>query len=146
MKLTTRFRYGTRALLDLAVHSGSKPVSLKEIAERQGISHKYLESLFSTLQASGIVNSVRGPRGGYKLARKPHQVTLRILYDILEGTGPLSDCTADPESCERHEGCVTREVWAQMYDQCMAYLDSVTLETLIDRTEEVRFSSASYCI
>ncbi len=146
MKLTTRFRYGTRALLDLAIHSNHKLTSLKEIADRQDISLKYLENLFSILQAAGIVRSVRGPHGGYQLVQKPHEITLRKLYDVLEGSGPLADCTADPNICDKYEQCVTRQVWDQMYQECVGYLDSVTLKTLMDRVVEMQVSSSQYSI
>ena len=146
MKLTTRFRYGTRAMLDLAIHSNYKPTSLKEIAERQDLSQKYLENLFSTLQAAGMVRAVRGPQGGYQLFQKPHEITLRILYDILEGAAPLADCTADPTICDRYERCVAQQVWAEMYQECMAFLDKVTLKTLIERMEDMQLSANHYQI
>jgi len=146
MKLTTRFRYGTRAMLDLATHSNQKPTSLKEIARRQDLPLKYLENLFSTLQASGMVRSVRGPRGGYQLIQKPHEITLRNLYDVLEGSGPLADCTNDPGICSRYEYCVTQEVWDRLYRECMSYLDSLNLKTLMDRVNDMQVSSGQYCI
>ena len=123
MKLTTRFRYGTRAMLDLAIHSGDKPTCLKEIAERQDLSLKYLESLFATLQTAGVVRSMRGPQGGYQLAQAPRDITLRQLYEILESSHPLVDCTADPNACPRFETCITQQVWTQMYQKCMEFLD-----------------------
>ena len=146
MKLTTRFRYGTRAVLDLAIHSNQKATSLKEIAERQDISKKYLESLFSTLQSAGLIRAVRGPRGGYQLLQNPHEITLRSLYDILEGATPLTDCTADPTVCDRYESCVTQQVWAEMYRECMAFLNTVTLKTLMERMEGMQYSANHYQI
>lgn len=146
MKLTTRFRYGTRAMLDLAIHSSHKPTSLKEIAERQDLPLKYLENLFSTLQASGMVRSVRGPHGGYQLIQKPHEITLRKLYDVLEGSGPLADCTTDPSICNRYEYCVTQQVWDRLYQECMGYLDSLNLKTLMERVDGMQVTSSQYCI
>ena len=134
MKLTTRFRYGTRAVLDLAIHAAERPVSLKDIAQRQGISRKYLETLFSTLQSSGIVRAVRGPRGGYRLTRKPEDISLRRLYEVLEGSGPLVDCTADPDICLRSASCVTQKVWEEMYNLCVGYLESISIQELINRS------------
>ncbi len=141
MKLTTRFRYGTRAMLDLALHSDHTPTSLKEIAGRQNLSLKYLESLFASLQAAGLVRSVRGAQGGYQLAFPPGSITLRQLYEILEGSYPLVNCTADPKVCSRSESCVTQHVWAQMYQICTEFLESNTLKDLMDRAENAQHSS-----
>lgn len=146
MKLTTKFRYGTRAMIDLALHAENGVVSLKDIAERQNISHKYLENLISALQAAGLVKSVRGPRGGYRLALNPPEITLRRLYDVLEGTSPLVECTDDQYSCERQEICVTREIWDQLYQVNMDFLDSITLKNLVERTKEIRAGANSYVI
>ena len=146
MKLTTRFRYGTRAVLDLSLHSAQRPVSIKEIAERQELSQKYLENLFSTLQSAGIIRSIRGPQGGYQLSRKPEEISLKILYDILEGATPLSDCTADPTVCNRSESCVTKQVWAEMYHRSMDYLEGITLRTLMDSMENMQTTASGYQI
>lgn len=146
MKLTTKFRYGTRAMIDLALHVEDGAVSLKDIAERQNISHKYLENLISALQAAGLVKSVRGPRGGYRLALNPHEITLRNLYDVLEGAGPLVECTDDQYFCERQEICVTREIWDQLYRINMDFLSSINLKNLVERTKEIRAGADSYVI
>jgi len=134
MKLTTRFRYGTRAMLALAQHAEEKPVSLKLIAEKEEISLKYLENLFTPLQRAGLVRAFRGPQGGYVLLRKPQQITLRDLYAILESSSPFVDCSDDSSACDRYDNCITREVWTEMYRLCMNYLDNITLETLLKRT------------
>lgn len=146
MKLTTKFRYGTRAMIDLAMYAKSGPASLKDVAARQNLSHKYLENLISALQAAGLVVSVRGPRGGYRLALNPGEITLRRLYDVLEGSGPLVECASDQYSCERQETCVAREVWTQLYRVNMDFLDSVNLEDLVKRAEEIRAGANSYVI
>jgi len=146
MKLTTKFRYGTRAMIDLTLHAEDGAVSLRDIAERQNISHKYLENLISALQAAGLVKSVRGPRGGYRLALNPQEITLRRLYDVLEGSGPLVECTDDQYFCERQEICVTREIWDQLYRVNMDFLDSITLKNMVERTKEIRAGADSYVI
>lgn len=133
-------------MLDLAIHSSHKVTSLKEIAERQDISLKYLENLFSILQAAGLVRSVRGPRGGYRLAQDPHKITLRKLYNTLESSSPLIDCSTDPRTSDTYEQCITKQVWEQMYLECMDFLDSVTLKTLMERVEGLQVSSSHYCI
>lgn len=134
MKLTTRFRYGTRAMLALAMHTEKKPVSLKEIAEKEGISLKYLENLFTPLQRAGLIRAFRGPQGGYLLLRKPQHITLRDLYTVLESSAPFVDCSDDSSACDRYDNCITREVWSEMYQISMNYLGSITLQTLMQRS------------
>ena len=146
MKLTTRFRYGTRSMLDLALHSNQRPTNLKAIAGRQALSLKYLENLFAALQAAGLVRSVRGAQGGYQLAKSPGDITMRQLYEVLEGSNPLADCTADPRVCSRSETCVTQQIWAEMYHVCMEYLDSITLKDLMGRAENIQAPSDVYYI
>ncbi len=146
MKLTTRFRYGARAMLDLAIHSDQRPVSLKDIARRQGLSLKYLETLFSALHAAGLVRSVRGAQGGYQLTQPPGEITLRRLYEVLEGSSPLVDCTADPKVCSRAESCVTQRVWSQLYQVCAEFLEGITLKDLMDNAETVLPARQSYHI
>ena len=145
MKLTTKIRYGTRAMLDLALNSGDGPVSLRDVAERQAVSLKYLERLFATLQSAGLVRAVRGPYGGYQLARPPAQITLRDIYEVLEGTVPPVDCIADPGLCGRSETCVTQEVWAEMFHACMDVLDARTLDDLVVRTGQLERCRGGRC-
>ena len=96
MKLSTRARYGTRALLDLALHRGDKPVQLKDIAQRQQISTQYLEHLISPLLGAGILRSTRGARGGIWLAKNPGEVRLSEVIQLLEGSIAPVDCLNDP--------------------------------------------------
>ncbi len=146
MKLTTKFRYGTRAMLDLAIHSYDKPVSIKEIAGRQDIPPKYLETLFSILQTSGMVRSARGAQGGYQLAVDPSDITLKRIFELFEDTGWLVECTADPLYCNRSEDCVTREIWSELYDRCTNYLDSLSLKDLMSRVAEKTSAANVYYI
>jgi Rrf2 family cysteine metabolism transcriptional repressor len=133
MKLNTKMRYGTRALLELAVHYEQGPLSLSAIAQRQEISDKYLESLMSILRAAGLVVSARGAQGGYSLARPPAQITLRQVFDATEGPEPLVYCTLDHDACRRQSTCVTQGVWAAMYQASMQVLESTTLADLAAR-------------
>ena len=142
MKLSTRTRYGTRAMLYLAPSYEKGPISIKEIADHQQLSPKYLETLMATLRAAGLVRSARGAQGGHMLARPPDQITLRQIYTALEGPEKLVDCTADPQVCDRSGTCVTLEVWAQLYDACMEVLESITLEDLAHRAREKQGLSA----
>ena len=138
MKLSTKTRYGVRSVLDLALNYGIEPVSLKEIAAHQQLPHKYLEHVLARLRAAGFVRSVRGPQGGYTLAKPPDQITIREVFDVLEGSEGFVHCTTDPQVCDRYDICVTREVWARMYAACMEVLESTTLEDLAQRARQKR--------
>jgi Rrf2 family transcriptional regulator, cysteine metabolism repressor len=146
MKLNTKMRYGTRALLELALHVEQGPLSLTEIAASQELSEKYLESLFGILRSAGLVRSQRGAQGGYVLARPAEQITLRQVFDVLEGQEAYVPCTLDHNACQRWTNCVTQEVWAQMYAASMHVLESTTLADLVARSEARCATSASYSI
>ena len=114
MKLSTRGRYGTRALLELALHHGKGPVPLKDIAQSQQISLPYLEHLITPLIAGGIVWSIRGARGGVSLARPPEEIRLSEVMQLLEGSIALVECVNDPKYCSRSDFCVTRDIWGEL--------------------------------
>ncbi len=135
MKLSTRTRYGTRAMLDVALHPPEVPRSTKEIADQQELSVKYLESLLATLRQAGLLRSVRGAAGGHLLAREPRQITLWEIFEALEGTEPLVPCTAEPDACPRVNACVTREVWSEVQAACHQVLESITLQDLVERAK-----------
>jgi len=136
MKLSSRSRYGFRAILELAIAYGSGPVRIKAIAEKQDISNKYLEQLMAMLKATNLIRSVRGPRGGYVLAKAPNQIGLREIFVALEGPLTTAECLEHPDYCPRCTECVTRQLWAQIHDAIMGVLDSTTLQDLVDRVEE----------
>lgn len=136
MKLSTRGRYGLRALLDLAVHQGEGMVLLKDIARRQEVSLPYLEHLITPLIAAGLVKSTRGARGGVLLVRPPAQVTLTEVVQLLEGSIAPVDCVNDPRVCSRSASCVTRDVWIQIKDAMTQVLDSTTLQDLVERQRQ----------
>ena len=136
MKLSTRGRYGLRALLDLAVHQGEGMVLLKDIARRQEVSLPYLEHLITPLIAAGLVKSTRGARGGVLLVRPPAQVTLTEVVLLLEGSLAPVDCVNDPKVCSRSASCVTRDVWIQIKDAMTQVLDSTTLQDLVERQRQ----------
>jgi Rrf2 family cysteine metabolism transcriptional repressor len=140
MKLGTKTRYSSRAMLDLALNydNGARAVSAREIAEHQELSPKYLESLLAGLRAAGLVRSVRGTEGGYTLASPPDQINLRQIYQVFEGTDGFVECTTDPEYCKRIGSCATQEIWAEMYDACMGILEATTLDDLARRAREKR--------
>ena len=136
MKLSTKGRYGTRALLELALHYGEEPVSLKDIACSQQISLSYLEHLVSPLIAGGLVRSVKGPKGGVSLARDPADIRLGEVMQLLEGSIAPTECVDNPEICERADFCVTREVWSELRDVVGGVLNATTLQDLVDRHRE----------
>lgn len=133
MKLSTRTRYGMRALLDLSINGTGSPVQLKEIASRQQISLSYLEHLMIPLISAGIVKSTRGSKGGIELAKPPELIRLKEILDVLEG--PLSpvDCLKDDNSCPRSRACATRDVWDDMRKAMENVLISNTLQDLANR-------------
>jgi len=133
MKLSTRTRYGTRALLDLAIHQDEAPISLKDIAQRQQISVQYLEHLITPLISAGIVRSVRGPKGGISLAKSPKQIALSEIFKLLEGSISPVECIDNPKLCSRSDSCVTRDIWEEMKKAMNGVLETTTLDSLVER-------------
>jgi len=132
MKLSARGRYGTRVLLDLALHGGKEPVPLKDIARRQQISLLYLEHLTTPLVAAGMIRSTRGARGGVWLARSPEKIKLSEVVGLLEGSIAPVDCVNDPKACPRSELCVTRDIWVELKEAMDGVLESKTLHDLVE--------------
>lgn len=133
MKLSTRGRYGTRVLLDLALHHGEGPVLLRDIAQRQQISLLYLEHLVTPLIAAGIARSARGVRGGVWLAKPPGEIKLSEVIRLLEGSIAPVECLNNPETCPRSKLCVTRDIWGEMKKAMNGVLESTTLQDLVER-------------
>ena len=133
MRFSTRARYGTKALLELALHYGEKPVPLKEISQRQQIPLSYLEHLISPLVQAGIVKSTRGIRGGVSLLRPPQQVVLSEVIQLLEGSIAPVECVNNPETCPRSELCVTHDLWVEVKEAISGVLESITLQDLVER-------------
>jgi Rrf2 family protein len=133
VKLSTRTRYGTRALLELALHGGKEPLSLKDIASQQQISLPYLEHLIAPLIAGGIIRSTKGPKGGISLARKPGDIKLIEITQLLEGSVAPVECIDNPEACKRSEFCATRDVWSQLKEVIEGVLEATTLQDLVEK-------------
>jgi len=133
MKLSTRGRYGTRALLDLALHQEEEPVLLKNIAQRQQISLLYLEHLITPLIAGGIVRSTRGVRGGISLVKPPEEIRLSEVVQLLEGSIAPVECVNNPEICARSQLCATRDIWGELKKAMNGVLESTTLRDLVER-------------
>jgi Rrf2 family transcriptional regulator, cysteine metabolism repressor len=133
MKLSTRTRYGMRALLDLAINNTGSPIQLKDIAYRQQISLSYLEHLIIPLISAGILKSTRGAKGGIELAKKPESILLKDILEILEGPLAPVDCLKDENNCPRACSCATRDVWEDMKKAMENVLASSTLLDLVNR-------------
>lgn len=133
MKLTTRSRYGTRMILDMARHGQNGPVRIKDIAARQGVSVKYLEKLVRELKQAGFVRSRRGPRGGHELAKPLADISVGDIVRVLEGDLSLVECEEDGQPCPRRKDCPTRQVWIEAARAMHACLDAVSLADLLAR-------------
>ncbi len=135
MKLSTRTRYGMRAVIELAQHEEKRPLQLKVIAERQGISVKYLEQLMSLLRSAGFVRSIRGSKGGYILARPAEQIIVYDIFRCLEGAVTTAECIDDSDYCERAADCAAREIWMRVEEAIHSVLGSLTLAEVVRRTK-----------
>ena len=133
MKLSTRGRYGTRALLELALNWGGGPVLLKDIAQRQQISLHYLEHLLTPLIAAGLARSTRGARGGVSLAKPPQEIKLSEVIQLLEGSIAPVECLNSPETCPRSGFCAPRDIWSELNKAMNGVLESTTLQDLVER-------------
>ena len=136
MKISTKGRYAIRMLLDLAERQGSGPVTLKDIAERQEISKKYLEQIVPLLNKSGILQASRGFQGGYTLARTPDKYTAGEILRLTEGDLTPVPCTVDASACPRSGDCSTLSLWQGLQKVINDYLDSITLQDLLDKKKE----------
>ena len=136
MKLSTRGRYATRALLDLALHQEEGPVLLKDIARRQQISIRYLEHLVTPLIAGGLIRSTRGAKGGVWLIRPPEEIKLSDVIQLVEGSLSPVECVDNPEICDRSAFCVTRDVWSELKRAINKVLESKTLQDLVEQQRQ----------
>jgi len=123
-------------MLELASRYGEGPIELKEIANKENISLKYLEQVIIPLRAAGLIKSVRGSKGGYALAKPPSEICLNEMVEILEGPLSLIECLHDPKICHRVSTCVTREIWEEVSDAINGIFRSITLEDLVNRKKE----------
>jgi Rrf2 family transcriptional regulator, iron-sulfur cluster assembly transcription factor len=139
MRLSTKSRYGLRALFDIAYNSGTLPAQIQDISRRQEISPRYLEQIFQSFKKAGIIKSKRGPTGGYYLARAPEAITVKEIIRAAEGDIALVDCVSDRapkkklRDCSFEGSCVTRMVWQEATDKLNDYFSSLTLKNLCER-------------
>jgi len=138
MKLSTKARYGLRAMLDLAEHYGNGPVQARVIARRQDLSAKYLEHLLAALKAADLVRVLRGARGGYELAQPPERTIVGDVVRALEGSLELVECVPRPDCCPRAATCAAREVWRRTKEAMEGVIDGTTIRDLMERQDVLR--------
>ncbi|GLU98768.1 RrF2 family transcriptional regulator [Megamonas funiformis] len=132
MKISTKGRYALRLMLDIALNDAKTPVRIKDIAERQQISDKYLEQIVSSLNKAGFVKSLRGPQGGYRLTKKPEEYTVGMILRLIEGSlAPVACLDDDINNCTRADRCPTLILWEKLYDAISEVIDNITLADLI---------------
>jgi Rrf2 family protein len=136
MKLSTRTRYGVRAMIELAMSQKEGPMQIKTIAKRQDISVKYLEQLMAILKSTGFVRSVRGAKGGYTLAKPANQIKLSDVFNALEGSVTTVECVGDENYCAKAADCIARQVWSEVQRAIDRVLQSKTLQDLVDKTKD----------
>ena len=137
MKISTKGRYALKLMLDLAIHSGGKPVSLKDVAGRQLISDKYLEQIVTPLSRAGMVRSVRGAGGGYLLTRRPEEYTVGDILRPLEGDLAPVECATDTGFCHRCGECVTVALWQEIHRAVSQVVDNTTLADLVEQQKKL---------
>ena len=147
MKISTKARYGTRALLDLALHRSDEPVQLKDIARREVLSPSYLEHLFIPLIAAGILKSTRGARGGIALTRPASEIKLKEIVEALEGPISLVECLSENSECPRSGACATQDIWEELTEAIGNILENTTLADLVEKQKsKVKIPVTSYQI
>jgi Rrf2 family iron-sulfur cluster assembly transcriptional regulator len=135
MKLSTKSRYGTRLMLDMAQHFQDGPIHLAQVAQRQGISVKYLEQIIIPLKKADYIRSVRGPKGGHTLARASEEITVGEIVALLEEGTSLVECSHDDKACERSQTCLTRWLWNEAGRAMFDKLYSITLADVMNGAE-----------
>ena len=135
MRLSTRSRYGVRLMLVLGINENKGPIFLKDIANSEEISEKYLSQIIIPLKANGLINTFRGAHGGYVLSRSASQIKLREIIESLEGDMSLVDCVKKPDMCNRSTECITHDVWSEMSLLLVDFLENLSLDDLIKKNK-----------
>lgn len=134
MKISAKGRYALRLMIDLAEHNTGEFIALKDVSARQDISMKYLEQIITPLSKAGYLKSTRGPQGGYRLMKEAKQYTVGDIIRVMEGKlAPVACLDQEPNECGRMDECATIDFWQGLYDVINQYVDSVTLEDLVER-------------
>ena len=140
MKLSTKGRYGVRAMAELAAHYGGAPISIKTISKEQNLSEYYLEQLFSPLRRANIIRSIRGAQGGYVLCKAPSEITVCDIMTILEGPIEIADCI-DGYACDSEHSCATKFVWEKIKNSIDDVMNSISLQDIVDNYEKIEKES-----
>lgn len=145
MKISTKGRYSLRMLVDLAMHQNDGYIALKDIAERQNISKKYLEQIVPLLSRAGLLRANRGYQGGYMLSKSPSQYTIGEILRLTEGSlAPVACLDSETNTCAKATECITLNVWQGLYDVITNYLDNITLQDIIN--DSPALNGDDYCI
>ena len=142
MKLSTKGRYGVRLMLDLAAHYGERPVLLREISQREDISEKYLWHLITPLKSAGLIHATRGAHGGYELAKAPSEITVKDVFEVVEGPICLVDCMENPATCKRSDFCIARDLWGDASRALAESLKKTTLASLLKKQKDKKQQKA----
>lgn len=146
MKLSTKGRYGTRAMIDIALYKESGSTLLKDIASRQGISLKYLDHILSSLRKAGLIKNVRGKGGGYSLTRPAAQITLCEIIEAVEGTLAPVECVDNPDYCKKTSTCSAHDVWVKVRESIEDVLRNTSLQNLTESQEKKAGTPGTYTI
>ncbi|MFW5722085.1 MAG: RrF2 family transcriptional regulator [Desulfohalobiaceae bacterium] len=144
MKLSTKCRYGTRAMVEIARRYGQGPVKRREIAQTQDISDSYLENILIALKHGGLIETIRGARGGYVLKVPPGEISLLEVFNALEGPFLPVGCLDSDETCGRLDDCQTRQAWKRLQEAVESVLRKETIQSLLD--DEAHNKASNYCI
>ena len=140
MKLSTKGRYGVKAMVELAINYSEEPLSIKKISASQNISEYYLEQLFSSLRKANLIKSIRGAQGGYVLSREPKDITIAEVMNVLEGPVEIAYCVED-DSCDNTDCCATRLLWSKIKNSIDEVLESITLQDIVDDNLRIKYES-----
>jgi len=146
MKLSTKGRYGTRAMIDIALYNESGSTLLKDIASRQGISLKYLDHILSSLRKAGLIKNVRGKGGGYSLTRPAAKITLCDIIEAVEGSLSPVECVDNPDYCKKISSCSAHDVWVKVRESIEDVLRNTSLQSLTESQEKKSGAPGTYAI
>ena len=146
MKLSTRSRYGTRAMLDIALHSEGGPTMLKDIADRQSVSPKYLDHILAALRKAGLIKNIRGKGGGYVLTKPASSITVNEIIKVVEGSIAPVECADNPNYCTKTDTCAMVDLWKQLKQSMEDVLTSTTLDQLVEQHKEKKPPPLNYTI
>lgn len=142
MKISTKGRYGLRIMLDLARNDGEQPRMIGDICKAQNLSRKYAGRLIIALRKAGMITSVRGAKGGYKIKRMPREISLLEIIETMEGRVSIVDCVDCPKKCDRSPNCAARKIWCELNKKIRKEFASISLQNILNRQTD----SGDYCI